>query len=129
MALPPPIPIPLPTLPTFPPPAEDYTPHRNQRTPLIIDNGSTTLRWGFATSPAPRFGPNIIAKYKERKSNRPLILFGEAVECEAAVKSQGKTPWEGDVLLNFDALYRRGDRRPSCFNDRETMFSTSFARL
>ncbi|THU89436.1 actin-like ATPase domain-containing protein [Dendrothele bispora CBS 962.96] len=104
MSLSPPIPIPFPTLPSIPPPPEDYTPHRDKGTPLIIDNGSTYLRWGFATSSAPRSGPNIIAKYKERKNNRPLILFGEAVECEAAVKSQGRTPWEGDVLLNFDAL-------------------------
>lgn len=111
-----PIPIPIPALPSIPAGPEDYSPYRNQYTPLIIDNGSTTLRWGFANQPDssgsasatlnsdPRFGPNIIAKYRERRNNRPLVLFGDAVEVESGAKAQAKTPWEGDVLLNFDAL-------------------------
>ncbi|KAF9073932.1 hypothetical protein BDP27DRAFT_1381421 [Rhodocollybia butyracea] len=77
--------VPLPTLPGIPPDPEDYTPHRNQQTPLILDNGSTHLRW-------------------ERKSNQPLMLFGDAVDVESGAKTQSRTPWEGDVLLNFDAL-------------------------
>ncbi|KAG7090680.1 hypothetical protein E1B28_009778 [Marasmius oreades] len=97
--------IPTPPAPSIPPPSTDsYDNHRYQYTPLVIDNGSTTLRWGFATSSNPASGPNIIAKYKDRKSNRPLLLFGDAVEVEGGAKAQGRTPWEGDVLLNFDAL-------------------------
>ncbi|KAE9397615.1 actin-like ATPase domain-containing protein [Gymnopus androsaceus JB14] len=100
-------PAPFPTLPNIPPGPSDYSLHRNNHTPLIIDNGSTTLRWGFATSDSPEpshFGPNIITKYRERKNNKPLVLFGDAVEVESAAKALAKTPWEGDVLLNFDAL-------------------------
>ncbi|KAJ3826572.1 chromatin remodeling complex subunit [Lentinula raphanica] len=97
-------PLPLPSTPSIPLPPEDYTPHRSQHTPLIIDNGSTNLRWGFATSSEPRFGPNIVTKYRERKTNYSLMLFGDAVEVESGAKTQAKTPWEGDVLLNFDAL-------------------------
>ncbi|KAL0570121.1 Actin-related protein 5, partial [Marasmius crinis-equi] len=93
-----------PSIPTPSHTTDPYDNHRDEHTPLIIDNGSTTLRWGFATSSEPASGPNIIAKYKDRKSNRPLILFGDAVEVEGGAKAQGKTPWEGDVLLNFDAL-------------------------
>ena len=45
-----------------------------------------------------------MAKYKERKTNKPLLLFGEAIDSESGARAQAKTPWEGDVLLNFDAL-------------------------
>ena len=46
----------------------------------------------------------MVAKYKERRTNKPLLLFGEGVDVESGAKTQAKTPWEGDVLLNFDAL-------------------------
>jgi actin-related protein 5 len=95
------LPIPTPPVPQFP---ESYDPHRSQRTPLIIDNGSTSLRFGFATSSSPRVGLNVIAKYKERRTNKPLLLFGDVIDSEPGAKNQAKTPWEGDVLLNFDAL-------------------------
>ena len=104
---PPPLNIhPLPTmyLPTQPPTPEPYAPHRDAQTPIVIDNGSTTLRWGFGTSDAPASGPNAVAKYKERKTNKPLLLFGEAIDVESGARGQARTPWEGDVLLNFDAL-------------------------
>lgn len=97
------------TLPAYIPPslpaqAEPYGNHRENGTPLIIDNGSTTLRWGFATSEAPFSGPNAISKYKERRTNKPLLLFGEGIDTESGARSQARTPWEGDILLNFDAL-------------------------
>ncbi|KAF9523637.1 actin-related protein Arp5p [Crepidotus variabilis] len=102
----------LPTtyLPTLPPQAEAYEYHRTAHTPIIIDNGSTNLRWGFGSSSRPNeepktfTGPNAIAKYKERKTNKPLLLFGEAIDSESGARGQARTPWEGDVLLNFDAL-------------------------
>ncbi|TFY57542.1 hypothetical protein EVJ58_g6958 [Rhodofomes roseus] len=95
--------IPPPTFPTLSPPAS-YDEHRGKQTPLVIDNGSTTLRFGFCTSSTPRCQPNAVAKYKERKTNKPLLLFGDGIDTESGAKSQAKTPWEGDVLLNFDAL-------------------------
>jgi actin-related protein 5 len=98
------LPTPSPAGVTSPDPYDDY---RYQGTPIIIDNGSTNLRFGFATSATPHSGSNAIAKYKERKFNKPLLLFGEAIDSESGAKSQTRTPWEGDVLLNFDALVCR----------------------
>ncbi|KAF9542860.1 actin-like ATPase domain-containing protein [Agrocybe pediades] len=89
---------------SLPPPAEPYDNHRSAHTPIVIDNGSTNLRWGFGTSSTPFSGPNAIAKYKERKTNKPLLLFGEGIDSESGARGQAKTPWEGDILLNFDAL-------------------------
>jgi len=95
------------TLPATQEAIDDYEAvHRDQHTPLVIDNGATYLRWGFCTQDSPYTGINAIAKYKERKTNKPLLLFGEAIEVESGAKSQTRTPWEGDVLLNFDALVR-----------------------
>ncbi|KNZ80015.1 Actin-like protein arp5 [Termitomyces sp. J132] len=93
-------------LPTPAPPAVPRAPepYHTAHTPLIIDNGSSSFRWGFASSPAPQSGPNVIAKYKERRTNKPLLLFGDGVDLDSGAKAQSRNPWEGDVLLNFDAL-------------------------
>ena len=95
------LPPPIPPSPQFP---DSYQGHRGQGTPLIIDNGATTLRFGFCTSDSPKSGPSIISKYKDRKTNKPLVLFGDAIDTEPGARNQAKTPWEGDILLNFDAL-------------------------
>lgn len=95
--------VPLQSLPKVPTPLS-YDDYRGTNTPLVIDNGATTLRYGFATFDTPLQGPNMVAKYKDRRTNRPLLLFGDGVESEGGARSQAKMPWEGDVLLNFDAL-------------------------
>lgn len=102
--------LPLQPLPTVYEP-EPYDDHRGKGTPLIIDNGSTNLRFGFATSTTPRSGLNAIARYKERKQNKPLLLFGEGIDSESGAKSQTRTAWEGDVLLNLDALVSANSTR------------------
>jgi hypothetical protein len=95
-------------LPVLSPPPlttpELYDPFRDQYTPLIIDNGASHIRYGWSSFEVPRTNVNAMAKYKERKHNKPLLLFGEAIEAESGAKGQTKTPWEGDVLLNSDAL-------------------------
>ena len=101
--------IPNPPLPIVRQP-ESYDIFRGNHTPLVIDNGSTNLRFGFATSKSPVSVPNVVAKFKDRKQNKPLLLFGDAVDVESGARSQARTPWEGDVLLNFDALV--SDRAP-----------------
>ena len=97
------IPLYIPSLPSLTPP-ESYDPFRDQHTPLIIDNGASHIRYGWSSFEAPRTNLNAVAKYKERKHNKPLLLFGEGIEAESGAKGQTKTPWEGDVLLNSDAL-------------------------
>lgn len=89
----------------------DYAPFQDQQTPIVIDNGSSTLRYGFALDPEtgktrlnPFSGPNIVSRFKDRRSNNPVLLFGDSVEFDSGARAQARTPWEGDVLLNFDAL-------------------------
>lgn len=78
--------------------------YKKADTPILIDNGSSTFRFGYATQPSPRTSANAVAKYKERKFGKQLLLFGDDIESESGARGQAKTPWEGDVLLNFDAL-------------------------
>ncbi|KAK2462122.1 hypothetical protein APHAL10511_006585 [Amanita phalloides] len=97
--------LPAPSAPTASPfPDLSYGLHRAKSTPIIIDNGSSCFRWAFATAAFPYVGLNAVARYKERKNNKQLLLFGEAIDAENGAKGQTRTPWEGDVLLNFDAL-------------------------
>jgi actin-related protein 5 len=96
--------LPLPSPSPFP--DISYDTHRSTPTPIVIDNGSSSFRWGFATASSPYVGINAVAKYKERRNNKLLLLFGEAIDTENGAKGQTRTPWEGDILLNFDALVR-----------------------
>jgi actin-related protein 5 len=112
------LPAPIPPSPQFP---DSYENYRGRGTPLIIDNGATALRFGFSSSDSPKIGPNIISKYKDRKSNKPLVLFGDAVDTEPGARNQAKTPWEGDILLNFDALVSAWPASPWGENSPLTM--------
>lgn len=97
--------LPTPSIPSATPfPDTSYDVYRSKETPIIIDNGSSSFRWNFATAPSPCVGINAVARYKERRNNKQLLLFGEAIDAENGAKGQARTPWEGDVLLNFDAL-------------------------
>jgi actin-related protein 5 len=77
------------------------TPHT---TPIIIDNGCTTYRFGFSDASSPYSVANIYSRYRERKHNLQIALFGDNVEVESGAKTQSKTAWEGDILINFDAM-------------------------
>jgi actin-related protein 5 len=96
--------VPTTQTPITAPLTHSYDDLRDSDTPLVIDNGSTTLRYGFATSSNPETGPNVISKYKDRRTNRPILLFGDAIEIESGAKAPAKYAWEGDVLLSFDAV-------------------------
>ncbi|KAF8323004.1 actin-like protein Arp5p [Cantharellus anzutake] len=78
--------------------------HFAAKTPIVIDNGSTDLRYGFATSGAPFSNPNMFSKYKDRRSGKMLGLFGAAAEVDGPSRGAAKSPWEAEVLLNAEAL-------------------------
>ncbi|KAH7100193.1 actin-like ATPase domain-containing protein [Auriculariales sp. MPI-PUGE-AT-0066] len=83
---------------------EDYEPHKGTGIPIVIDNGASNLRYGFASAAEPFVQPNIVSRYKDRRITGTVLLFGEAVDIEATTRTQSRTPWEGDLLLNFDAM-------------------------
>ncbi|KAF8680469.1 Actin-like ATPase protein [Rhizoctonia solani] len=75
------------------------------RPPIVIDNGATKFRYGFAGSESgPYSWLNSSSRYRERKTNKPILLFGHSTNLDATSRAQSKQPYEGDLLLNFDAL-------------------------
>ncbi|GAA5961809.1 hypothetical protein JCM21900_003317 [Sporobolomyces salmonicolor] len=72
---------------------------------LCIDNGATTLRAGFSSADSPAIEiDNINAKYRDRKSNRAVMLSGGEVYVDATSRSNVRSPFEGDVVCNFDVM-------------------------
>ncbi|GAA5859405.1 hypothetical protein JCM1840_004599 [Sporobolomyces johnsonii] len=72
---------------------------------LCIDNGATTLRAGFSSADSPAIQiDNINAKYRDRKSNRAVMLSGGEVYVDATSRSNVRSPFEGDVVCNFDVM-------------------------
>ena len=85
---------------------------RGEGTPLIIDNGSSELRAGFASASAVAARkanplvhyPNSVSKYRERKKNTQVLLAGRDAYCETQARSAIKSPFDGDVVCNFDVV-------------------------
>jgi actin-related protein 5 len=96
--------LPLPNEIPIPVPAPYTSDISSQQIPLVLDNGASTFRFGWASWAEPRCAQNAIAKYKERRHGKQLLLFGEGIDSESGARAQSKTPWEGDVLVNTDAL-------------------------
>ncbi|CCO26743.1 actin-related protein 5 [Rhizoctonia solani AG-1 IB] len=81
--------------------------YRTDRPPIVIDNGATKFRYGFAGSDTgPYSWLNSSSRYRERKTNKPILLFGHSTNLDATSRAQSKQPYEGDLLLNFDAKMR-----------------------
>ncbi|VDC01788.1 unnamed protein product [Peniophora sp. CBMAI 1063] len=94
---------PAPAIPTQPRHTYDAG-AKAHHTPIVIDNGSSTLRFGWAGWADPICAQNAVSRFKERRQGKQLLLFGEAIDAESGARAQSKQPWEGDVLVNPDAL-------------------------
>lgn len=51
--------------------------------------------------------PNVVAKYKERKHQRNVLLFGRDVEADANSRSSGRSMFDGEMLVHGDVLVSR----------------------
>lgn len=74
---------------------------------ICIDPGSYTWRAGFSGMDVPYIHrPNVVARYRERKNGRNMMLFGRDVEIDANSRSNGKSMFDGDLLVHSDLLVR-----------------------
>lgn len=72
---------------------------------IILDNGASSMRAGWSAEGAPRVvTENVIARYKDRKTNRNVLLAGHEAYADATSRASIKSPYEGDVLVNFDPM-------------------------
>lgn len=74
------------------------------RSTHTVPAGSTSFRFGWADSTEPTVSPNLVAKYRDKRSNQPYLLFGDAIDVDPQAKAAAKSPWEGDHLNSFEAL-------------------------
>jgi actin-related protein 5 len=84
----------------------DYTDTlRNSAVPLVIDNGSYKCRAGWACDDSPRLVfKNIIAKPKAKKSAMDTdVLIGNDISSLDAARWQIKSPFERNIVTQFDA--------------------------
>ena len=83
----------------------DY--HSFENTPLVIDNGSTEIRAGWATEQDPRIATeNVVAKYRDRKINKVIMLAGSQVYTDSASRQAARSPFDTDIIYSFDAMVR-----------------------
>ncbi|WVQ64772.1 uncharacterized protein L199_002940 [Kwoniella botswanensis] len=88
-----------------PQPPFDYHSLDGQDPSICIDNGAHSWRAGFSSMSTPYVDrPNIIAKYRERKFGRNLLLFGRDTEVDANSRSNIRTMFDGDLLIHSDLL-------------------------
>jgi actin-related protein 5 len=83
----------------------DYEGFRQAHTPICIDNGAAFFRAGWAGEAAPRVtAENVVARYRDRKTNTHIVLAGSAAYADANSKLNVKFPYEGDVVCAIDAV-------------------------
>ncbi|CDZ96567.1 Actin-related protein-Arp5p [Phaffia rhodozyma] len=83
----------------------DYSPSSPSTVPIVIDNGSYQLRAGWANEQTPRIVQDqVVSRYRDRKSGKTVLLYGQDVEVDAASRSGARSVFEGDVLCNFDLM-------------------------
>jgi hypothetical protein len=46
----------------------------------------------------------LVSKYKDRKLNKTVLLYGREAEMDAAARGHAKQIWDGDVLTGADYL-------------------------
>ncbi|KAH8929832.1 actin-like ATPase domain-containing protein [Atractiella rhizophila] len=101
-------PIYAPSSPIYHPPPP--TAPSTRTTPLLIDHGSTHLRFGWSSpssstsSNGPALIPALSSKYRDRKNNRLVLLAGADCWVDAPARSAVRSAWEGDVLLGGEVL-------------------------
>lgn len=89
-----------------PPPSRDWSSFASSA--IVLDNGASTMRAGWSTEKSPRVvSENVVAKYKDRKTNHNMLLAGSEAYADATSRGAVKSPFEGDVLVNFDQMVRR----------------------
>lgn len=78
-----------------------------QTSALVIDNGASTLRAGWSAEAGPRLvTENVATRYKERKGNRTVMLAGGEAYADNSSRGSIKSPFEGDLVVNFDVMVR-----------------------
>lgn len=125
------------TLPTGSVAPDEYEAYAEGRVPIVIDNGqlitsmllsyyansrvpnltgSSVVRAGYSNMSAPPINTeSVISKYRDRKSNRPILLAGNDAYLDATSRSNIKPICEEGVVCNWDTMVRAAFPRVSAW--------------
>ncbi|KAL7750910.1 Nuclear actin-protein involved in chromatin remodeling [Sorochytrium milnesiophthora] len=71
--------------------------------PIAIDNGSWHCRAGFSNADMPTLDfESLVSRYKDRKAGEYVVCVGDGVNVDNMTRSVGKSPFDGDVLVNSE---------------------------
>ncbi|KAF2457718.1 hypothetical protein BDY21DRAFT_285181 [Lineolata rhizophorae] len=76
-------------------------------TPIVIDNGSSAMRAGWAFDASPRISmPPLMARYRDRKLNRTFVFTGSDVYADGTARGQSKNLYEpgSNIVNNWDVM-------------------------
>ncbi|KAJ9115507.1 hypothetical protein QFC22_005265 [Naganishia vaughanmartiniae] len=84
--------------------AKDFKVVSDENEAIVIDNGTSHLRAGFASHSQPYINePNQAAKFTSRKSVR-TVMYGRDCEVDNTAKGYIKPIFDGDILLTNELL-------------------------
>ncbi|KAJ2890827.1 Nuclear actin-protein involved in chromatin remodeling, partial [Coemansia aciculifera] len=92
--------------PTLTKPFFDYATKSQGGTPLVIDNGSSMCRAGWASESDPRLEfVSIVSKYRDRKGGAgSVLLVGNDVHTDPMAKPTIRSGFDNGVVTNFDVM-------------------------
>ncbi|CAJ0918620.1 21341_t:CDS:10, partial [Entrophospora sp. SA101] len=69
------------------------------------DDCSYQCRVGWATDDSPRLQfDNLVSKFRDRKINKSVLFVGNDVYTDATAKASAKSPFDGNVVYNFETM-------------------------
>ncbi|KAH0606002.1 uncharacterized protein H6S33_004459 [Morchella sextelata] len=85
--------------------AFDQNHKHNGEIAIVIDNGSWQTRAGFSHDPSPRIlCPPLVSRYRDRKALKTYTVCGYDVFADPNSRAQAKTPFDANVVSNFDQM-------------------------
>lgn len=72
---------------------------------MTIYEGVSWIRGGWGTENDPRvICESVISRYRDRRAGKPVMLAGWAASLDHNSRISSKTPYEGDIIVNFDSV-------------------------
>lgn len=79
--------------------------YATESVPIVIDNGSCSLRAGYSRMEKPYLNiDSVISRYRDRKTNRTITLAGSESYVDAASRSNLRPIHEEGVVCNYDSM-------------------------
>lgn len=83
--------------------ASDYDVHRGKGTAIVIDNGSSTCRVGWADESSPRLVfDNIVCEPKNKKKGHEHYYVGNDITSEVLRRYVARSPLERGIVTSLE---------------------------